>query len=62
MARGGTTKEAKSKLAVAAITHEDAHRKNIPTAELESVMKVAEKTPVRVTYEQIGRASGRERV
>jgi adenine-specific DNA-methyltransferase len=34
------------------ITHDDAKRKNIPTAEFESVMRKDEKTPIRVAYER----------
>jgi adenine-specific DNA-methyltransferase len=34
------------------ITHDDAKRKNIPTAEFESVMRKDEKTPIRAAYER----------
>ncbi len=45
-------KSAKSKLIVEAIRHEDASRKNIPTAEYESVMEETAKYNVRVAYER----------
>ena len=35
---------------VEALTHEEAKRKNIPTAEYQSVLQKAEQNPVRVTY------------
>ena len=43
-------KKPKPKLSVEALKHEDATRKNIPTAEYQSVMAKAEQTPVRVAY------------
>lgn len=48
------TKKAASKLAVETIKH-DATRKNIPTAEYQSVMQKEEQTPVRVAYERRNR-------
>ncbi len=48
-------KSAKSKLIVEAIRHEDASRKNIPTAEYESVMEETAKYDVRVAYERRNR-------
>jgi adenine-specific DNA-methyltransferase len=45
----------KSKIAVETLKHEDASRKNIPTAEHESVMRDAEKSPVQVAYERRNR-------
>ena len=45
----------KSKLTVETLKHDDASRKNIPTAEHESVMRDAEKSPVRVAYERRNR-------
>src|SRR2546429_623542 len=36
-------------------THEEASRKNIPTAEHESVMREEEKSPLRVAYERRNR-------
>jgi adenine-specific DNA-methyltransferase len=38
--------------AVAVLKHEDAKRKNIPTAEYESILQKTEKSPVRVAYER----------
>ena len=40
----------KAPLAVVALKHEDATRKNIPTAEYQSVMKKDEQSPVRVPF------------
>lgn len=40
---------------VETITHDDAKRKNIPTAEFESVMRKDEKTPIRAAYERRNR-------
>ncbi len=40
---------------VVAITHEEASRKNIPTAELQSVMAESDQSPVRVAYERRNR-------
>src|SRR5258708_3335662 len=40
---------------VEAIKHEDAKRKNIPTAEYQSVLQKAEQSPVRVAYERRNR-------
>ena len=37
---------------ITAITHDDATRKNIPTAELQSVMRQEVQAPVRVAYEK----------
>ncbi|MBI5634009.1 MAG: site-specific DNA-methyltransferase [Nitrospirae bacterium] len=48
-------KTAKNKLTVETLKHEDATRKNIPTAEHQSVMHDAEKNPIRVTYERRNR-------
>ena len=39
-----------SALTIDAIRHEDATRKNIPTAELQSVMRRDEQSPIRVAY------------
>ncbi len=43
------------KKTVETLTHEDAARKNIPTAEYQSVMREEDKTPVRVAYERRNR-------
>ncbi len=48
-------KPAKNKLTVETLKHEDATRKNIPTAEHQSVMHDAEKNPIRVAYERRNR-------
>jgi adenine-specific DNA-methyltransferase len=41
-----------SKKTVAALTHDEAKRKNIPTAEYQSVLQKAEQDPVRVAYKR----------
>ena len=40
---------------VETLTHEKASRKNIPTAEYQSVMQQAQESPVRVAYERRNR-------
>ncbi|MDA8259821.1 MAG: site-specific DNA-methyltransferase [Betaproteobacteria bacterium] len=45
-------KPPKSKLTVEALKHDDATRKNIPTAEYQSVMHKEEQSPLRVAYER----------
>ena len=40
---------------VEALTHEEARRKNIPTAEYQSVLQKNEQDPVRVAYERRNR-------
>jgi adenine-specific DNA-methyltransferase len=45
----------KTLLSVEAIKHDDATRKNIPTAEYQSVLAQDEKSPVRVAYERRNR-------
>src|ERR1017187_5074523 len=37
---------------VETLTHEEASRKNIPTAEFQSVMRKDEQSPIRVAYER----------
>ena len=37
---------------VETLTHEEAHRKNIPTTEYQSVMRQDEQTPIQVAYER----------
>jgi adenine-specific DNA-methyltransferase len=49
------TKNSKAPLAVETLTHDDAKRKNIPTAEYQSVMAKDEQKPVRVEYERRNR-------
>ena len=41
-----------SKLSVETLTHDEATRKNIPTAEYQSVMRQDEQNPIRVNYER----------
>ena len=45
----------KAKKTVETLKHEDAKRKNIPTAEFQSVMRKDEQSPVRVAYERRNR-------
>ncbi len=45
----------KTKKTVETITHEEASRKNIPTAEYQSVMRQDEQDPIRVAYERRNR-------
>ena len=46
------TKNPKAPLAIETLKHDDARRKNIPTAEYQSVMAKDEQKPVRVEYER----------
>jgi adenine-specific DNA-methyltransferase len=46
---------AKKNIEVEALKHKAAKRRNIPTAEFESVMEEAEKSPVRIAYERRNR-------
>jgi adenine-specific DNA-methyltransferase len=41
-----------SKKSVEALTHDEAKRKNIPTAEYQSVLQKAEQDPIRVPYKR----------
>src|SRR5216117_766675 len=52
MAKKSSTASAKT---IVALKHPEAKRKNIPTAELESVMKVEQQSPLRVAYERRNR-------
>jgi adenine-specific DNA-methyltransferase len=45
----------KTKKKIEALTHEKASRKNIPTAEYQSVMRTEEQSPIRVAYERRNR-------
>lgn len=47
--------KAPTKIAVETLTHDDATRKNIPTAEHQSIMYDADKSPVRIAYERRNR-------
>lgn len=48
-------KKVAAKMAVATLTHEEATRKNIPTAEHHSVMNKDQQNPIRVAYERRNR-------
>ncbi len=48
-------KNNQTKKTVETLKHEDASRKNIPTAEFQSVMRETDKSPVRVAYERRNR-------
>lgn len=48
-------KKAAKKKSVETLTHEDASRRNIPTAELQSVMDHSDKSPIQVAYERRNR-------
>src|SRR5216683_1394504 len=45
----------KEKKKIETLTHEKASRKNIPTAEFQSVMRTEEQRPIRVDYERRNR-------
>ena len=49
------TPKAETKKTVETLTHEEATRKNIPTAEYQSVMRKDEQSPIRVAYERRNR-------
>ncbi len=49
------TASAKALKSVETLIHEEASRKNIPTAELQSVMRKEEQNPVRIAYERRNR-------
>ena len=49
------TPKKKSPKQVETFTHDEASRKNIPTAEYESVMRKEDKTPLRIAYERRNR-------
>ncbi len=49
------TPKKKTKKTIATLTHEEASRKNIPTAEYQSVMRKEEQTPIQVAYERRNR-------
>src|ERR1700690_15700 len=49
------TPKAEKKKSVETLPHEEASRKNIPTAEFQSVMRKEEQSPVRVAYERRNR-------
>jgi len=49
------TVKPKAKKKIETLTHEKASRKNIPTAEYQSVMRTEEQSPIRVAYERRNR-------
>lgn len=49
------TPKQKEKKKIETLTHEKASRKNIPTAEYQSVMRTEEQSPIRVAYERRNR-------
>jgi adenine-specific DNA-methyltransferase len=53
MAKNGSKQKEKKK--VATLTHDKAKRRNIPTAEFQSVMRVEEQSPIRVAYDRRNR-------
>ncbi len=54
-------KQPKTPIAVEAITHDEATRKNIPTAEYQSVMKKDDQAPVKIGYPRDGSALTEEK-
>ena len=48
-------RKAQNHKTVGTLTHEEARRKNIPTAEYQSVMQKEEQNPIRVAYERRNR-------
>jgi adenine-specific DNA-methyltransferase len=52
---GKVSKKAESKLSVETLKHDEATRKNIPTAEYQSVMAKDEQNPIRIAYERRNR-------
>ncbi|QDT49474.1 Modification methylase DpnIIB [Symmachiella dynata] len=55
MAKKKATKKKTTKKTVETLTHDEAKRSNIPTAELQSVMGADEQNPIRVAYERRNR-------
>src|ERR1017187_7655153 len=53
MAKNGSKQKEKKK--VETLTHDKSKRRNIPTAEFQSVMRVDEQSPIRVAYERRNR-------
>lgn len=52
---GKVSKKAVSKLSIETLKHDEATRKNIPTAEYQSVMAKDEQNPIRIAYERRNR-------
>lgn len=46
------TRKPKAPLQVETLKHDDATRKNIPTAEYQSILRDEDKAPIRVAYER----------
>lgn len=44
-----------SRMTIETITHDEASRKNIPTAEYQSIMDTDHRSPIRVAYERRNR-------
>jgi adenine-specific DNA-methyltransferase len=55
MAKKKTRKKSTKKKDVVTLTHDEASRKNIPTAEFQSVMAKDDQSPIRVAYERRNR-------
>ena len=55
-------KKPQSKRTVETLTHEKAKRKNIPTAEYQSVLQKEEQSPVRIAYERRNRNLGCQKI
>jgi hypothetical protein len=55
MAKTTNNNDSKNKKSVVTLTHDEASRKNIPTAEYQSVMRKDEQSPVRLAYERRNR-------
>src|SRR5215813_6195529 len=55
MAKKNTTKIKAAQKEVATLTHDEASRRNIPTAEFQSVMRIDEQSPFPVPYERRNR-------
>lgn len=55
MAKKKTTTAAGRKKEIATLTHDDAKRSNIPTAELQAVMTPDDERPIRVAYQRRNR-------
>jgi adenine-specific DNA-methyltransferase len=55
MSMAKTTKNSSKAKTVESLKHDEATRKNIPTAEYQSVMRKTEQDPIRVAYERRNR-------
>src|SRR5438552_11853177 len=53
MAKTGSKQKEKKKIET--LTHDKAKRRNIPTAEFQSVMRIDEQSPIRVAYQRRNR-------